>query len=870
MTGEKNNMNFEEALAALRHDEPDAAALEAAAARAWQGIQQAVADPQFHAAAATIRSCGDFRELLAERDSGNITSARKLLLEDHLRECAACRHYSQGIAEPDAEAAKWVPAYQAASFTASWQKLSALAAVFVAAVLGAFVVNYYFFAVAPGIRAKVESVQGGLYAVSARGERVATPGMELQEGELLRTSAGSHAFVRLFDGSRVEMNERAEFAVHATRRNTTVDLQRGNVIVEAAHRSRGHLYVVTPDARVAVTGTIFSVNSGLKGSRVAVVEGNVAVDYNGTGAKLHAGDEVTTTADVGVVPIQKEISWSADLDRYLALLADFTKLKNQLEQIPLPAVRYQSTLLPRVPAGAKVYASIPNLGEALAEANQVFQQQLQQSPVLQQWWSKQQGNNNGPKPEEIIEKVRQFSQYLGDEIVFAMIETNGHTGGIVLAQVNKPGLRDFLQQQLPAGEDAVVYDAQSFANSAPTKGAPLFLVRNDLFVAATDYATLVQANQQLNAGPSGFAQTAFGQHILEAYARGAGFLFAADLKSIVANEQAKAAIAANHHTQPTIDVPADHRAHHEMYAFNFSNLDYILVERRDFGQNADNRATIAFTGQRQGVASWLAAPAPIGSLDFISADASGAVAVLLKDPSKMLTDILGVKRDVRDNNAPPQFVNDIAASFGGDFTLALDGPVLPTPAWRFVIEVNDPQRAQYAIEQALQQASHEGNKSVTLSLKQQVQNGQTFYTITGGPQEIDYTISDGYLVAGPSIAMVLKSLDVHHNGNSLAHSQAFRALLPQGPQLDYSAVGYQNLAPVLQPLAGQLNATELQNLQTIAAGSKPSAVVAYGLPDRIEVQTSSKFFGFDLSTLAMGALLGNNPLRGSAKPGTLQ
>src|SRR5215472_8675630 len=635
MTRQNENMNFDEAIAAVRGDEPDTPAMEAAAERAWQRIQQAYADPHFTAVAETLRSCSDFRALLAERDAGTISAGRKLLLEDHLRECAACRHYSKGLAEPDAEAQKWTPAYQAASFGTSWHRLSAYAAILIAAALGTFTLNYLFFAPAPGMRAQVESVQGNLFVVSDRGERAATPGMDLQEGELLRTSAGSHAFVRLADGSRVEMNERVEFAVASTRRNTTIRLQRGNVIVEAAHRTHGHLYVATPDCRVAVTGTVFSVNSGLKGSRVAVIEGNVDVGYGAHDVTLHPGQEVTTTAELGDVPIKDEIAWSADLDRYLALLAEFSKLKQQLEQIPMPPPRNDSALLPLLPVSTKVYASIPNLGEALSEANAVFQAQLQQSPVLQQWWTKIQANNNGPKPEEVIEKVREFSQYLGDEIVFALADTApGKTSCIVLAEVKKPGLADFLRQQLPSGE-GVVYDQQlPKQGGAPNSNGPLFLVRNNLLVIASNHDGLAQMNQQLNQGPSGFAQTAFAaQHIKPAYDRGAGMLFAADLKSMI-NEGSQGAAA----TKPA--------AHDSMNHLGFNDLNYIIVERRDFdNQVPDNRATLAFTGQRRGIASWLAEPAPIGSLDFISADASGAVAMVIKSPAQILNDALSTKHN---------------------------------------------------------------------------------------------------------------------------------------------------------------------------------------------------------------------------------
>src|SRR5215469_15807667 len=858
MTRDNENMNFDEAIAAVRGEEPGAQAMEAAAERAWQRIQQAYADPHFTAVAETLRSCSDFRALLAERDAGTISAGRKLLLEDHLRECAACRHYSKGLAEPDAEAQKWTPAYQAASFGTSWHRLSAYAAILIAAALGTFTLNYLFFAPAPGMRAQVESVQGNLFVVSDRGERAATPGMDLQEGELLRTSAGSHAFVRLADGSRVEMNERVEFAVASTRRNTTIRLQRGNVIIEAAHRTHGHLYVAAPDCRVAVTGTVFSVNSGLKGSRVAVIQGNVDVGYGAHDVTLHPGQEVTTTSELGEVPIKNEIAWSADLDRYLALLAEFSKLTQQLENIPMPPPRNDSALLPLLPVSTKVYASIPNLGEALSEANAVFQAQLQQSPVLQQWWAKMQANNNGPKPEEVIEKVREFSQYLGDEIVFALADTaNGRTNCIVLAEVKKPGLASFLRPQLPPSEGAV-YDQQLPAQAASSTNGPLFLVRNNLLVIATSYAGLTQMNQQLNQGPSGFTQTAFAQRIKPAYDRGAGMLFAADLRSMISQ--------GTH--GPAVAKPAAHETKNDL---GFHDLDYIIVERRDFdNQVPDNRATLAFTGQRRGISSWLAAPAPIGSLDFISADASGAVAMVIKSPAQMLNDVLSTRHNPGDE-APPQFVNDLTAAFGTDFSVALDGPVLPKPAWRFVAEVNSQSLAQQAISELVQQAAAEvakqGRTEPAPTIQSSVQNGQTFYTITAHGQEIDYTYDDGYLVAGPSIALVMKSLDVHRSGNSLSKSAAFRALLPQGTQLDYSAVAYQNLAPVIQPLAGQLSGSALESLQTIAAGSKPSAVVAYGEPDKIEVQTSSRFFGFDLNTLALGALLGNNPLVGGhARP----
>ena len=46
-----------------------------------------------------------------------------------------------------------------------------------------------------------------------------------------------------------------------------------------------------------------------------------------------------------------------------------------------------------------------------------------------------------------------------------------------------------------------------------------------------------------------------------------------------------------------------------------------------------------------------------------------------------------------------QFHRDLADTLGGEFTIALDGPILPTPSWKIVAEVKDPGRLQSTIQQ---------------------------------------------------------------------------------------------------------------------------------------------------------------------------
>ena len=144
-------------------------------------------------------------------------------------------------------------------------------------------------------------------------------------------------------------------------------------------------------------------------------------------------------------------------------------------------------------------------------------------------------------------------------------------------------------------------------------------------------------------------------------------------------------------------------------------------------------------------------------------------------------------------------------------------------------------------------------------MEQQSQDGLTYYTLhfTDGQKlvEVDYTFTDGYLVVAASRALMMEAVRIHQSGNSLAKSGEFHALLPQDQFTDVSALLYQNLAPVVGPIAQQLSPTQLQALQSLAAETKPSMVCAYGEESAIRVATNSKLFGLDLNTLALSTLM---------------
>jgi hypothetical protein len=848
----KQDAYLEKAIAEVRDEQPDARTLAASAERVWQRLQDAAGEEVFANAALPIRGCEDIRALLPAFHGKELAPARALIVEDHLRECVNCRAYGYGSAANASPTWKMETATR--GFRWNWAAVG-LAAATIAVVAVSWVGVAWYFAGPVGTRAEISSIQGQAYRVSATGVHALQKGDRINDGEFVRTAADSRASLTLYDGSQVEMNQRAELSVNATRRNATIHLDQGIIIVHAAKRKTGHLYVSAPDCTVAVTGTMFSVNSGSKGSRVAVVEGEVHVKHEGAESVLHSGDVMATTQSVGVVPVQEEVGWSNNLE----LLSELSKLSKSINQIPMPPPRYQSNILPLLPADTVLYVGIPNIGDALEQANQVFEQQLSQSKVLQEWWAKNAHGNQHPTPAELIGEIRTLSQYLGDEVVITMSGDSQVHSPVLLAEVRQPGLKDFLTNHFADTlatqhhMDAKVVDPQSLASLGPQTDTMVMLVRPNMLVIG-GAASVKLINSQLDTRAGLFAETDFGKRILGVYGQGAETLVAVNMGQIVRTEHADNGNA--------------------LQNSGFSDVKYLIATRGESSTQGNNRITVEFNGARHGMASWLAAPAPVGSLDYVSANAGAAVSFVAKQPALMLDDIFNTvganspdfSQDLAKTNSELglDIRNDLASALGGDITIALDGPVLPTPSWKAIVEVNNSGALQLAIEKLVQDANREITKANQpgngLQLSQEQSGGRTFYTVrseeTGSSMEFDYVYADGYVIIAPSRALLMAALQTHADGTSLARSATFRSILPNDNQANFSGMLYQNLSPILKPIASQLTPQQLSFLQQLAVDAKPSVMCAYGQSDRIEVASSGKLFDLNPSTFTLLHLLG--------------
>ena len=798
---------LEKAMPEIRDDSPDPAVVEAAAARVWARLAEAAASSSHE----HIRGCADFQAMLPDYRAGRLLEARATLLKDHLHECVACRKVYEGrvAVMPAARPVRRV------NYTVRW---AAAAVVVAAAGLSVWVALDQFGG--RNGRAVVQALNGTLYEVSAAGIRPLVAGQDLPDGVELRTAQDSDAMLQLHDGSVVELRERSGFSTTQTASDLTIHLSRGSIIVQAAKRRRGHLYVATADCRVAVTGTVFSVSSGVKGSRVSVIQGEVHVSQNNEDKVLDPGDQAVTSATLEPVTIRDDISWSRNRDR---MMQQLEALKVSLQKIHMPALRYDSALLKRLPAGVAFFASIPNLAQYLGEAQTVFRQKLEESPELRAWWA---GRSSNVDP--VIEKLRAASEYLGDEVVVAAVA--GANGGmdapVFLSESRREGFAEFVKRQ---GIPAAVVTRPGLVVFGPAKASV------ESMAAALDSAS------------GSFQGTPFYARIADAYRTGAGLLLCADLSRLHAGPQT-------------------------------AGIRFFVAEQKDVQGQMETRAAVDFDGPRTGIASWLADPSPMGSLDYVSPDATLVAAFVVKSPAAIIDEVAGVQQ--RSPAAARQAIdelqqkvgfdvrNDLAASLGGEFSISLDGPPFPVPSWKLVAECYDPARLQATLQKFTETYNQQAVKTghTPLRTSQETVEGRTYYMIAGGDPnpltEAHYTFADGYLIAGPSRALVARALQVKASSTSITHSVRFLEMEPRDHYANFSALIYQNLGTTLAPLTSLLgafapkNAPGAQNAIQGLGNMKPMLVAAYGEPGRITVAGGGSMFGSALSNVLSGNVLG--------------
>ncbi|HMG71948.1 MAG TPA: FecR domain-containing protein [Pyrinomonadaceae bacterium] len=865
---ELNNI-LDQVTAGIRAEQVDDATVSGATERVWAQLSKEVAtSAKMEAAPADhIEGCADFQTLIPAYLGGKLSEARSLLLVDHTHECIPCRKALKQARESRVGAV--VPAVRRQNRKAATYSLRPVVlrwGIAAALVIGLGLIalpliqRYVPFG---SFDVTVQAADGPVYAVTDAQMRSLSAGEKIKRGDRIRTAKDAHAVVRLADGSLIEMKDRSEFSINQTLRGTTLHLDRGSVIVEAA-KQKGNFFVETGDSLVSVTGTTFAVNSGTKGSRVSVIQGEVHLDHAGDDKVLRAGEQATTNTSIETIPVKDEIAWSRNAARYAQTLASLGALQKELNAVAKPGVRYSTRLLDMMPQNTVLYAALPNLSATIAESNRIIEERIQQNPALKDWFANRH-EPRGPGMNQAISTIKEFGDQLGDELAVGagMSDSGEPVEPIVLAELKNPaGFRAFfdaeVQKLAGQGKSPQVQwiedpkTAQPAASTANKDGDKQIYVwiAGDILVASPKLDQL-----QAVANRSGsFTSTPFHNRIAGVYREGAGLVIAADLEKIIAHTRGLRRIAVGDKHEEALN---------ELGVFNMKSF---VVDQKDTDGKTNTRAVLSYAEANHGVTSWLAQPAPMGSLEYISPDANVVAGFVVKNPSALVDDLLGVLNmvspDLNKKLAELQsdhgldLRKDFAAPLGGEYAFAIDGPILPTPSWKLIFEVNDPAHLQQAFEHVVEevnkQMAKEGKSG--LAWDKTDGSGHTYYTLRSKDfgVEVNYVFANGYLIACPTRALVEQALKYHDSAVNLIHSTRFVAGLPADGNTNFSALVYHNLAPLVQPFANRIpesmKTDERQKaIATMAANMQPTLAYAYAFGDRIEFASNTDGGPFGLS-----------------------
>jgi ferric-dicitrate binding protein FerR (iron transport regulator) len=799
---------LDRALEEMTQEPVDAATLEAARARVWNTLANPVA-----------AGCAEFRPDFAAYQSGTLAGGRRLLLEDHISRCAACR---AALADLKGERRVIAMPQRSSSRWRQWSALAAAAALVLSVVyLGRGSMDSWM---APGgPRATVVSAGGGLYRMP--GGALAA-GAAVGDKETIRTGPGARATLRLADGSTVDVNERTELFVTATWSGQAIHLQRGDVIVQAAKQRRGHLRVMTRDSIASVKGTIFGVSAGIGGSVVSVIEGSVAVNQPGRELLLSPGQQAASNPGLAT-SVDQAIAWSPDADEYLQVLASLAKIERQISPFSTP-LRTTSALLSYLPAGAFVYGAVPNLGGKLGEGLSAAEQQAFENTAFRTFWT----SDAGVELRRIVDRVRSVSSLLGDEVVFSVASAGpGDAVPVVMARVQANQ-----RAALTTALDGLFAEAGESSQPLP------YSVSEELVVVSDSPAHLAWALDHLGQG----AGSPFAAAIGDRYKRGAGWLIGVDAAPVIAMSAGDDA--------PPVELAS------------MTGVKYLFLEQRAPAGAEENEVTVTFQDARKGMASWLADAGSGGAAEYVPADALLAGYVSMREPGQLFQEFSALiakqqpsfQSDLTqvEDKLGAGFVASLTAAIGTEAAFALQGFSASGPTWMMVGLANDPAVIDSSLSKLVATFNAElppDQLDKRLTLAQESAGGRTWTTLkaAGFPFGATWTYDAGYIVVASDRANGERAIATRNGGSALIWSSAFQRQLPASAGIHPSAFAWLNTKGAL----GIFSALSPNQAVTgLLAEQDPMLVVFDGKPEQIHVASRTRLSGAIIDAMMLQSL----------------
>jgi hypothetical protein len=871
-----NNMNdqLDSAVDAVKADLPALTAIEGARDRVLETLSR----EQASQSKLSLETHEDYVSAIPAYLANQLSDAAKVAFEAESRHSLPLRRSlkvaRQLLLESDEESVK-------SSGLSFFGRITA-----VAAVLAVIAVSLLILPEVPTFDqtavAQVGEVNGELYRVEDGQLKLLVNGEWIGGQTKVRTGKDSLAILYLDDGSRVEVNSRSELSVTRRQSGNRIDIERGNIIVEASPQGSGTLDVATNEFVVSVTGTIFEVGHGAMGSRVGVIEGQVEVLQKGDSTSVTPGSQMGSRSGLAAYHVENELAWSQDADKYIAMLQSAAELGRNISAVMDSEPRYSTRLLDLMPESTAIYLAVPNAPEKITEVYQLMKSHMQAEGFADVMEGIDHAGKN-QKVDELMSWLAEVGGELGDETVLSMV-MQGSAGDVsmtpvVLSEIDAATFAASFEERV-AGLDALFAESDSeqhpeivlikHPDEAVTGNLSIWLT-SDLLIATTNADTMLQMQRILSEGKSDFAGSRFHAQLSESYRDGAEVLMGVHLADVIARFDGDTA---------------------GLRTVGLSDAEFLIAERTQTNSEATIDASLLFASERSGVMSWLANPGPMGALEFFSVYTTVVTSFVTKDPSVILDELeamaltlkagdamsdaaQGQETDAKPFELDIDWRNNVIAALGGEVAVGLDGPAFPTPGWKAVVEVYDELRLQDSIEAAIRQINQHGQneaKAFSLAISPANHGAYSGYLITASVREqaaqqerqvtLQYVYIDGYLVAAPNMAMMEKAVTLYQARAGLLTSQEFINQLPKDAGLDFSAMTFSRIGnlinEVIDRMPSGLSEEQQRVVKRISGGAGPTMVSVYAAPESLRfIHQGDMAFPFSMSQLlGMGVMKG--------------
>ena len=187
---------------------------------------------------------------------------------------------------------------------------------------------------------------------------------------------------------------------------------------------------------------------------------------------------------------------------------------------------------------------------------------------------------------------------------------------------------------------------------------------------------------------------------------------------------------------------------------------------------------LSFASPRRGAPAWLADPATLGSLDFVSPKPLLVASLLLANPSQVFDELKSFNPDSKTFGSIAageqafglSLKDDLLNLLTGELTFEVDAVTPTQPVWRAFLGTNDAIRLRKTLSTLVAATRFRSDSVEKLDL--------TFYSLEiptdkEKTTKVTYAFSDGYLIIGPTMDAVADSIQFHRAGHTPSSSALF-------------------------------------------------------------------------------------------------